>query len=207
MTELNARQADALTELINIAFGLTAAKLSEISNHRVLLETPTLAIHPMDALARDLGLFVTGEVASVHQVFAGPFSGDAVLLLNYESAVKLSNLFVEEHLQSQRLDSSTGEILAEVGNLLLSACLGVFGNLLQARVTFSMPRLHLDSLEEFLTSIAIGSGESQNAVAITASFHIREQSVDGRIVVVLDAPSLEQLIQAVERWEGAQSSA
>jgi chemotaxis protein CheC len=206
MTALNARQADVLTELINIAFGLTAAKLSEISNHRVLLETPTLAIHPMDALARDLGLFVTGEVASVHQVFAGPFSGDAVLLMNYESAVKLSNLFVEEHLQLQRLDSSTGEILAEVGNLLLSACLGVFGNLLQVRVTFSMPRLHLDSLEEFLSSIAIGGDESQDAVAITASFHIREQSVDGRIVVVLDAPSLEQLIQAVERWAGAQSS-
>ena len=200
-------QRDALTELVNIAFGLTASKLSEVSGYRVLLEAPVIAIHPMDALARELGLFVTGEVASVHQVFAGPFSGDAVLLMNYESAVKLSNLFIEEHLQLQRLDSSTGEILAEVGNLLLSACLGMFGNLLQVRVTFSMPRLHLDSLEEFLTSIAIGGGESQDDVAITASFHIREQSVDGRIVVVLDAPSLEQLIQAVERWEGAQSSA
>ncbi len=207
MNAMNARQTDALTELLNIAFGLTGAKLSEISDHRVLLETPIIAIHPMDALARELGLFVTGEVASVHQVFAGPFSGDAILLLNYESAVKLSNLFVEEHLRSQRLDSSTGEILAEVGNMLLSACLGVFGNLLQVRVTFSMPRLHLDSFEDFLTSISSGGGELLDAVAITTSFHIREQGVDGRIVIVLDASSLEQLIQAVERWEGNQSSA
>jgi chemotaxis protein CheC len=206
MNALNASQTDVLTELINIAFGLTAAKLSEISNDRVLLETPIIAIHPMDALARELGSSVTGEVASVHQVFAGPFSGDAILLLNYENAVKLSNLFVEERLQSQHLDSSTGEILAEVGNMLLSACLGVFGNLLQVRVTFSMPRLHLDSFEEFVTSIAAGGNELLDAVAITASFHIREQGIDGRIVIVLDASSLEQLIQAVERWEGCQSS-
>src|SRR5882672_5769411 len=116
MIRLTERQADALTELVNIAFGLTAAKLSEISGHRVLLETPIIAIHPMDALARELGLFVTGEVATVHQVFTGPVSGDAILFLNYEGAVKLSNLLVEEHLRSQRLDSSTDEILTEVGN-------------------------------------------------------------------------------------------
>src|SRR5439155_24742163 len=118
MNTMNARQTDALAELLNIAFGLTGAKLSEISEHRVLLEPPTIAVHPMDALAKELRLFATGEVASVHQVFAGPFSGDAILLLNYANAVKLSNLFLEEQLRSQHLNSSTGEILAEVGNML-----------------------------------------------------------------------------------------
>jgi len=205
MKALNARQTDALTELINIAFGLTAAKLCEISNYKIRLEPPVIAIHPTEALAAELGSFGTGEVASVHQVFGGPFSGNAVLLLNYESAVKLSNLFLEQHLRSQRLDSSTGEILAEVGNMLLSACLGVFGNLLQVRVTFSMARLHLDSLEEFTASIS--GGELLDAVAITTSFHIREQGIDGRIVIVMDASSLEQLTQAVDRWESSQSSA
>src|SRR5207237_5557896 len=81
MIRLTERQADALTELVNIAFGLTAAKLSEISGYRVLLEAPVIDIHPMDALVRELGVFVTGEVATVHQVFTGPVSGDAILFL------------------------------------------------------------------------------------------------------------------------------
>jgi len=207
MISLTERQADALTELVNIAFGLTAAKLSEISGHRVLLETPIVAIHPMHALARELGLFVTGEVATVHQVFSGPVSGDAILFLNYEGAVKLSNLLVEEHLRSQRLDSSTDEILTEVGNMLLSACLGMFGNLLQVHVTFSIPRLRLDSLEHFLTSISIGGDELRHAVVITTAFNIFAQGVDGRIVIVLGVSSLERLIQAVERWEGSEGPA
>jgi len=204
MIRLTERQADALTELVNIAFGLTAAKLSEISGHRVLLEAPIIAIHPMDALATELELFVTGEVATVHQVFTGPVSGDAMLFLNYEDALNLTNLLVEEHLRSPRFDSSTDEILTEVGNMLLSACLGMFGNLLQVRVTFSIPRLHLDSLEHFMTSISIGGDELRYAVVITASFNIFAQGVDGRIVIVLGVSSLERLIQAVERWEGSQ---
>jgi len=204
MNALTALQTDALTELINIAFGLTAAKLSEISGCRVLLDAPIIGIHPMHALARELRPFVTGPVATVHQVFSGPISGDAILFMNYEGGVKLSNLLVEKHLRSQRLDPSTGEILTEIGNMLLGACLGVFGNLLHMHVSFSIPQLHLNSLEHFLTSLAIGGDELRHAVVIAASFHIREQGVDGRLVVVLGVSSLERLIQAVERWEGSQ---
>jgi chemotaxis protein CheC len=206
MIALSMRQTDALTELINIAFGLTAAKLSEISGHRVVLDVPTIGIHPMHALVKELGPFVLGPAASVHQVFSGPISGDAILLLNYDGAVKLSNLLVEKHLRSERLDSSTSEILTEVGNMLLSACLGVFGNLLRVHVTFSIPRLHLDSLEHFLNSISIGGDELRYAVVITSAFNIFGQEVDGRLVILLGVSSIDRLIQAVEQWEGSESS-
>ena len=105
------------------------------------------------------------------------------------------------------LDNSAGEVLTEVGNMLLSACLGVFGNILQVRVTFSVPRLHLDSFARFLTSITVGDSELQYAVLITASFRIVDQGVDGRIVIVLGVSSLDLLIQAVERWDVSQSPA
>jgi chemotaxis protein CheC len=206
MTALSARQNDALTELINIAFGLTAAKLSEIAGCRVALDVPIVAIHPIHALARELGPFVSGPAASVHQVFRGPISGDAILLLNYESAVTLSNLLVEEHLRAERLDPSTSEILTEVGNMLLSACLGMFGNLLQVHVTFSIPSLHLDSLEHFLTSLSIEGDELRHAVIITAPFNIAAKRVEGRVVIILGVSSLERLIHATEQWEGSQSS-
>jgi len=200
---LSDSQADALTELVNIAFGLTASKLSQISGHRVRLQAPVIAIHPMADLARELGSCLTGEVATVHQVFTGPLSGDAILFLNHDGAIRLSNLIVEEHLRSQFLDIPTGEIVSEVGNMLLSACLGMFGNLLEVHVTFSVPSLHLESLEQFLTSISIDGGELRYAVMITAPFDIFAEGIDGRIVIVLGLSSLERLIQAIERWEGS----
>ena len=100
--------------------------------------------------------------------------------------------------------SRIGEILTEIGNMLLGACLGVFGNLLEVRVSFSIPMLQLDSLEHFLRSLSIGGEELRHAVVIAASFNIREQGVDGRLVIVLGVSSLERLVKAVERWEGSQ---
>jgi hypothetical protein len=52
-------------------------------------------------------------------------------------------------------------------------------------VTFSIPQLYLNSLEHLLTSISIAGDELRYAVVITASFSIREQGVDGRILIVL----------------------
>jgi chemotaxis protein CheC len=207
VSTLNASQTDALTELINIAFGLTASKLSEISGQRVLLGAPVISIHPVDDLAKELETFVSSEVASIHQVFTGSFSGDAILFLNYDGAVKLSNLLVEERLRSERLDSGNGEVLTEVGNMLLGACLGVFGNLLEVRVSFSIPLLHLDSLKSLLASITIGGDGLRHAVVIATSFQIRKEDVAGQLAIVLAASSLERLIRAVEVWEKRQFSA
>ena len=204
MNILNVRQTDALSELINIAFGLTAAKLSEISGSRIVLAAPIVGIYPIQSLARELNKFISGPAASIHQVFSGPVSGDAILFLNYQGAVTLSNLLVEEHLRSQRLDPTTEEILTEVGNMLLSSCLGMFGNLLQVHITFSIPRLHLDSIEHFLSSLSVGGDGLRSAVIITASFTTRERGVEGRIVLVLGVSSIDRLIKAVEEWEGTQ---
>jgi chemotaxis protein CheC len=204
---LSERQADALTELINIAFGLTAAKLSEISGSRVLLDVPIISIHSIQDLAKELGRFISGPAASVHQLFSGPIAGDAILILNYDGAVTLSNLVVEESLRAERLDSATSDVLTEVANMLLSACLGMFGNLLQEHVKFSIPMLHLESLEQFLTSLSVGSDDLRDAVVITTSFNIAAREVEGRIVIILGVSSLERLIQAADEWEGEQSLA
>jgi chemotaxis protein CheC len=207
MIALSERQSDALAELINVAFGLTAAKLSEISGHRVLLEPPSIASHPIEGLAKDLALFATGEVISVHQIFSGPFSGDAILCLNSEGAVRLSNLLVEGAPQSKQLNTDGAEILTEIGNMLLSACLGVFGNLLQLHVSFSVPVLHRDLLQQFLNSLTIAGDDLRHAVVIDSSFKIRENGVAGRIAIILSVSSLERLIQAVDQWEGNQLAA
>ena len=202
MIGLNENQSDALAELINIAFGLTAAKLSEISGRRVVLEPPIIVSHPIEGLAKDMDLFSTGEIVSIHQVFSGVFSGDAILCLNPEGAVRLSNILVEESLQSKQLDTSNAEILTEIGNMLLSACLGVFGNLLQMHVSFSVPELHRESLQQFLNSLVVSGEEVKYAVVINSSFKIQDSEVAGRIAIVLGVSSLERLVQAIVQWEG-----
>jgi len=203
---LNENQSEALAELINLAFGLTGAKLSEISGHRLVLTPPVVASHRIGDLARGLDVFASGEVVSVHQAFSGPFSGRAILFLNRDGALTLSHLLSEEHLQGQLLDTSTDEILCEIGNMLLSACLGVFGNLLQIHVNFSVPQLHQDSFPEFLASLAVTPNDLQYAVVINSLFRVRENGVDRPLAIILGISSLEQLAQAIDQWAGTEAA-
>src|SRR5262245_53625937 len=133
---LTQKQKDALGEVINIAFARTAASLSQLSGHRVLLEAPEVEIRMIDEVPAAVGAFIKEEVVSVHQIFSGPVSGDALLMLNYDGALTLTDLMCEYRAPSQKLDASAREALTEMGNILLSACLGVFGNLLHVQVTF-----------------------------------------------------------------------
>jgi chemotaxis protein CheC len=204
--KLTERQTDALSELINIAFARTGAALSELTGHRVVLYPPEVAVYRTEELRSALAKFVPGDVASIHQVFAGPVAGDALLLLNYAGAVQLTDLLMDVQQQSSSvfLDESAREVLTEVGNILLNACLGMFGNLLQVHVTFSVPRLHLETLDELIESTT-GKTEMHYALVVYTAFQIRDSAVKGFLVIVLSVASLDRLIQEVDAWEAQQS--
>jgi chemotaxis protein CheC len=201
---LTEKQRDALGEVINIAFARTAASLSELSGHRVLLDAPGVEVLAIDEVPAALANFIKQEVVSVHQIFSGPVAGDALLMLNYDGAVTLTDLLCEYHPHSSTLDASAREALTEVGNILLNACLGVFGNLLHVHVSFSMPRLHLESLDKMLRSITIGAEDLRYAVVVSTEFRIKESAVSGYLAIVLGVSSLDRLLRAIESWEDDQ---
>jgi chemotaxis protein CheC len=204
MPILTEHQTDAITELINIAFSRTAAALSELTGKRVLLDKPQVALYAIDQLANALHGYVKGEIATVHQIFSGPVAGDALLLLNYEGAVSLANLMMDTSHTTSQLDSSAREVLTEVGNILLNACLGTFGNLLRVHISFSVPRLHLEELDDLLRTLTIGTDELRYALVVYTNFRLRDSAVGGYLALVLGVASLERLLQAVEEWEQSQ---
>ena len=201
---LTEKQGDSLTELINISFARTADSLSQLSGHRVILDVPKVSVHPIGELAHVLSQFLPHEVATVHQIFTGPVAGDALLLLDYDGAIKLTDLLAEERTKSTRLSVSAREVLTETGNILLNACLGMFGNLLEVQVGFSVPRLHLESLDELLQSVTIGREGLRYAIAVSTSFRLRNSAIEGYLVMILGVASLDRLVRAVELWEDRQ---
>ena len=196
--QLTDQQHDALIELINIAFSRAAAALSELTGQRVIVEVPRVAVHPIDRLATALSEFVHGEIATVHQIFTGQVAGDALLLLGYESAMLLTDLLTEGRRQGGRLDSSDREVLTEVGNIVLNACLGSFGNIVNVHISFSVPRMHIEALGDLLDSLVIGQEELRYALVVRADFRLRDSAVGGYLVIVLGVASLDRLVHAVE---------
>ena len=94
--KLTAVQEDALIELLNIGFGRAGASLSQLTGHRVLLEVPHVSIHPVEELGAALERVISSDAASVHQIFSGTVSGDALLILDQSGASILKELLTNE---------------------------------------------------------------------------------------------------------------
>jgi chemotaxis protein CheC len=202
--QLTANQTDAITELINIGYARAAGALSDLTGHRIVLQVPRVAIYPINEVTAVLSADLHGEVASVHQVFSGPVAGNALLLMDQNGARMLNDLLTNETSLNNSLDGGAREVLTEVGNIVLNACLGVFGNLLRVQVSFAVPRLHVESVESVLSSITVNSHELQYALMIQTKFFIRQGNVSGYLVIILGITSLSALLHELESWEKRQ---
>lgn len=205
--ELTEAQTDALTELINIGYARAAGALSELTGHRIMLEVPKVSVYGIADVAPVLAQSVRGEVASVNQVFSGPIAGNALLLLDQDAALMLNSLLTDVRPEHQALDAAAREVITEVGNILLNACLGVFGNLLQVQVSFAVPRLHVESVEAVLNSITVGKEDLKYALMIQTRFQLRASGVSGYLVIILGVTSMERLLAELENWENRQVGA
>lgn len=202
--ELNAVQHDALVELLNIGFGRAGASLSKLTQQRVLLEVPQVAIHPVTHLNQSLGKVVDERVASVHQVFSGPVAGDALLLLDPIAAATLTELLTDVAPLSMDLDPSSREVFTEVGNIVLNACIGTFGNMLEVPVAFSVPDVDVSNVHTVIDRMLDSGDAFRYALVITAGFRLRESEVTGYVVIVLTVQSLKRLLEALDRWQRLQ---
>jgi chemotaxis protein CheC len=194
----NDLDTDALTELFNIGLHRAAASLSELTSQRVLVDLPRLWVCPLKDLNGVLKQLLTGELATVHQIFGGSVSGDAVLLLEYDKAALLASVMTDGQVAGDgRIDTSAREVLAEVGNIVLGACLSAFGNMLKVSVTFSVPRIHIESLDGLLHSLVVDSSDIQYAMVATTRFRLSQQEVGGYMIFVIGMSSLEHVNQAL----------
>lgn len=193
---------DALTELFNIGLHRAAASLSELTGQRIIVELPQLWICPIDETHERLMGLIGGELATVHQVFKGNVTGDAVLVLEYESATRLASLLTGGDVAlGGRLDQSAREVLSEVGNVILSSCLSAFGDMLHVVVSFSVPRIHVESLEGLLRSLHVDEVDVQYVVLAATRFRLSEGEVGGYLMIAIGVASLSLITNALAERE------
>lgn len=193
---------DALTELFNIGLHRAAASLSELTGQRIIVELPQLWICPIEETHERLMRLLGGELATVHQVFKGNVTGDAVLVLEYKSATRLTSLLTGGDVAlGGRLDQSAREVLTEVGNVILSSCLSAFGDMLHVVVSFAVPRIHVESLEGLLRSLHVDEVDVQYVVLAATRFRLSEGEVGGFLMIAIGVASLSLITNALAERE------
>lgn len=195
-------QKKGLTEFTTMALARrTAASLSDLIGSPIVVRVSEVSLHPLSGLVGELGDCLPSQIATVHQKFIGSISGDALLLLDYYSALMLSNLLRHNGVElSDRLDGSDWEVLTEVGNIVLNGYLGMLGRMLQRPLSFSVPTFELKLLHPLAESLIVGKNEFRYALVVNTSFQLHDQSVNASLVLVSGVVSLSCLVKAIETW-------
>jgi chemotaxis protein CheC len=192
---------DILQEIMNIAFGKAAADLAEIINIFVVLSVPNIQV----IQSTELPSYVSSVVSShegfslVEQNFWGEFQGNAYLVFPNGAGKELVSILGDFEADSSvpaMAEVLEKETLVEVGNILIGACVGKLAELLSTAVTYSPPRVVIESKSEIPIPRMLFADNS-SAIVLKTDFCFNNRSVQGYMFLVTSQESINWLKQAL----------
>lgn len=201
MMELTEARRDALQELINISFGTAVASLAELLNIFIKLTVPSVRIARHQQILSLLADYMEekDEVTLVQQTFHGEFFGEAVLAFPGSSSKKLVFMLTEEsgYTPDMEIDKLELEVLLELGNIVLGACISRLAELLKVLTAFDPPDIFLDKLTSDRITENVTTRQA-NALLVQTRFEINENEVTGYLFIFLSQACLEWLFKEVD---------
>jgi chemotaxis protein CheC len=206
---VSSEHAELLQELMNVAFGTAAADLAEVMNLYVVLSVPAVGIMP----AQELPGFLCSEtrdhprVSVVSQDFWGDLEGSAFLVLPSSPSKELLSVLdggaprQPDDAWYEPIDELERESLMEVGNIVISACVGKLAELLGTSVTYTPPSATIDSSPA--TAIPPDLFEAEHAaVVLQARLCFQDHDLRGFMSIVTSGSCLRWLATALDRFMG-----
>lgn len=193
-------EIDGLQELMNIAFGQAAAELAEIIDISVALSFPRLqsiSVHELpEFIAENTNNMKKCNI--VEQAFRGSAAGVAYLIFAHGTEKEFVSLFHTDETDSDHdmfIDIER-EVLSEVGNILIGACVSKIFDLLKTSVTYTPPHtmIGMTFSEQFVQGRFSGD---DFAIMLKTSFTLSEKSVEGFLFLINHQSSVQPLKKAL----------
>ena len=185
-------ERDALTELVNIGVSRSAVSLRKMVGEQVILSVPSLELMTRAAAAKLIREKENEFLVAVCQDFEGAFSGRALLIFPEDSSLALVHAVAGGPLVGDDVQLMEEEALAETGNIVLNGCLASMANMLQRRLTLSLPRVVRGDGRSLFETPESG-GDARVVLFLYINFAINDRDVRGYIAMLMDLPSLEIL--------------
>ena len=198
---LSDEETEILQEIMNIAFGQSAANLAEVIETQVVLSVPFIKIMQVKELPDYFKKHVKDHknINLVEQKFWGRFKGDALLVFSSGAGKELVTLLQHEVTmpESESIDILEREMLMEVGNILIGACVGKIAELLKDVITYTPPILIVG--KDYEEAIANNRyGPDNTAIVLKTDFSFEDGDVSGFLFLVTSNNSIEWLREALK---------
>lgn len=201
---LSGEEMEILQEIMNIAFGKSAADLADVIDTHVVLSVPYIRIVQIAELPQYFKnhLKEYRKISIVEQKFWGRFKGDALLVFSSGAGRELIRMLQHgdvESFESDPVEVLERESLLEVGNILIGACVGKLAEVLKDVVTYTPPIVLME--KNYGEVIPESRYEpDDNAIVLKTDFHFDEGNVSGFLFLVTSSESIAWLREALHMF-------
>lgn len=200
---ITSEETDLLQEIMNIAFGRAAADLAEFIDIFVVLSVPQIKLLQIYDLPKHLHdeIQQADKVSVVQQSFWGKFKGNAFLVFPAGSGKRIVSLFDVENkfFQMEPSVEMEKDTFLEVGNILISACIGKIAELLGDVITYSPPRVVID--QSLRGVVYDNMNDPDNlAIVLRTVFEFNQKNVSGYMFIITKQESFAWLKAALHRF-------
>ena len=192
---LSPEQLDALQELLNIGVGRAAGSLNQMIEKPIRLHIPFIQVGTREELTPHIQQIQQAPLSSVQLPFQGTFSGSACLLFPTTSAATLITALIGDEEDSDTMDSLREATLTEIGNIVLNGVMGSLANILQNRITYSVPFYQETSLLELLQPLS--SDSCDILLWAQTQFTIEDYAITGDIILMMGITDMRLLINVL----------
>ncbi|QTA86912.1 CheC domain-containing protein [Desulfonema magnum] len=194
-------EKDILQEIMNIAFGNATADLGEVIDIYVELSAPSIQILGIGDIPDYLTdrMKLHPETSIVAQNFWGDFKGYGILVLPNRTGRSLIAILDDGEPNDFEMKPIAGqerEVLMEVGNILIGACVGKVCELLNTFVTYTPPQVIHENSNEY-SSFVDSFDPSQTAILMETVFRFKAIDINGLLLVITSQEAIEWLRKAL----------
>jgi len=193
-------EKDILQEIMNIAFGNATADLAEVIDIYVVLSVPDIHIVGVGDLPEYLrkSFNMKDDSSFVEQKFWGDFKGSGLLVFPDRAGNELISILDHNQHETELRPIAIleQEMLIEIGNILIGACVGKVANLLGTFVTYSPPQAIIGS-NDSNTSLIESFDSDQSAIVMKTIFEFEKKNINGYLLILTNSESLGWLKKAL----------
>ncbi|MBQ0719342.1 MAG: hypothetical protein KBT88_13305 [Gammaproteobacteria bacterium] len=189
---LNEEENEILQEVINIGMGQAGASLAKLLDVFVNLSVPRVSWVNGDDFVTQVAKLVEGQGdswAGVRQAFYNQLEGEAFAIYGANGCQQLAGLMGYE---DENEDGAEEELLLDVTNILVGACLVGVANQISKKLDFAAPTVVGvgKPIHELLYS---RDREWDQCLLIEVNFCLEEGDFSCHLVMLMSEASIEQL--------------
>jgi len=188
---LDQKQRDAITEIVNIGVGKGSATLSSMIDSEIILNVPYVNVISFEELLKEFDEISSQKIHAIELKFHGEFEGISNIILPSKSANRLASVVTQEPEDSESFKEMKNGILIELGNIILNAVMGAFGNILDVPFEYKTPQSFEGKIHRLYEKL--DKNKYTQILLCKTNFTIKGKAIEGEILIIYEINSFNKL--------------